>query len=132
MRKMWYATVIEHIRSFIDGSILAVSLGIAWKIPVFEIVLAIAIYVVLQANKLYMRVLADSILGASSGVNVRNMIYMLFQSATLGMGALFGAVAGIFISMRLLFPVILIYSILMVILIGLLASSRFGEMEQAG
>lgn len=132
VRKMWYATVIEHIRSFIDGSILAVSLGIAWKIPVFEIVLAIAIYVVLQANKLYMRVLADSILGASSGVNVRNMIYMLFQSATLGMGALFGAVAGIFISMRLLFPVILIYSILMVILIGLLASSRFGEMEQAG
>lgn len=131
LRKMWYATVIEHIRSLIDGSILAISLGIAWKIPVFEIALAIGIYVVLQANKLYMRVLADSILGASAGVNVRNMVYMLFQSATLGMGAMFGGLAAAFISMKLLFPVIFIYSILIVIIIAFLASSRFGEMERA-
>lgn len=131
LKKMWYATVIEHIRSLIDGSILAISLGIAWKIPVFEIVLAIGIYVVLQANKLYMRVLADSILGASAGVNVRNMVYMLFQSATLGMGAMFGALAAAFISMKLLFPAIFIYSILIVIIIAFLASSRFGEMERA-
>lgn len=131
MRKMWYATVIEHIRSLIDGSILAISLGVAWKIPMFEIILAIGIYVVLQANKLYMRVLVDSILGASAGVNVRNMVYMLFQSATIGMGAMFGALAAAFIHIKLLFPVIFIYSILIVIIIAFLASARFGEMEKA-
>lgn len=130
IRKMWYATVIEHIRSLIDGSILAISLGIAWKIPAFEIAFAIGSYVILQANKLYMRVLADSILGASAGVNVRNMVYMLFQSATLGMGALFGALAAVFINEKLLFLVIFIYSILIVVIIAFLASSRFGEMER--
>lgn len=131
IKKMWYATVIEHIRSLMDGSILAVPLGIAWKTSAFEIVLAIGIYVVLQANKLYARMLVDSILSASSGVNVRNMVCMLFQSATLGMGAMFGALTAVFISIKLLFPIIFIYSILIVSIIAFLASSRFGEMERA-
>lgn len=30
IRKMWYATLWEHIRSFIDGCLLAFPAGIVW------------------------------------------------------------------------------------------------------
>ncbi|WP_461816075.1 putative ABC exporter domain-containing protein [Faecalimonas sp.] len=130
IKKMWYATMIEHIRSFVDGSILAIIIGIAWKIPVFEIILAILIYVVLQANKLYIRILVESILSASAGVNLRNIFCMLFQSAILSIGGILGGLVSLFISAKLLFPIIFIYSILMVSIIALLASSRFCQMEK--
>ena len=48
-RKMWYATVMEHVKAAIDGAILVLPLGIAWKVHPFHIVSCWLIYVFLQA-----------------------------------------------------------------------------------
>lgn len=130
-KKLWYATLMEHIRSIVDGCILCVPIGLAWKLPLSYIIMSVAIYVVLQANKLYMRVFAESLIGTSLGIKGRQMVYMIFQSAILGMGMVFGALAGIFLGMFWVFPILMIYCILIMILVMFLASSRFDRMEQS-
>ena len=109
---------------------MAVPIGIAWKVPTASIVMSIIMYVILQANKLYMRVLAESIMGNTLGQTGRNLVYMLCQSAVLGMGVMLAVLGTVFISAKLLFPILMIYCILITILVMFLASSRFGQMEQ--
>lgn len=132
LRKLWYATLMEHIRLVVDGLVLCVPVGLVWKMPVSYILMSVVIYAVLQANKLYMRVFAESIIGSSLGVTGRQFIYMLFQSAILGMGIVFGVMAGIFLGMFWVFPVLIVYCICMMALIMVLASVRFERMEQPG
>lgn len=132
LRKLWYATLMEHIRSVVDGLVLCVPVGLVWKMPVSYILMSVVIYAVLQANKLYMRVFAESIIGSSLGVTGRQFVYMLFQSAILGMGIVFGVMAGIFLGMFWVFPVLIVYCICMMALIMVLASVRFERMEQPG
>ena len=131
IRKLWYATLMEHIRSLIDGIVLCVPIGLVWKMPIGYIVMSVVIYAVLQANKLYMRVFAESAIGSSLGTTGRQFVYMLFQSAILGMGITFGVVTGIFLGMFWVFPILILYCMLMMIFIMLLASARFEKMEQA-
>ena len=131
IRKLWYATLMEHIRSLIDGIVLCVPIGLVWKMPIGYIVMSVVIYAVLQANKLYMRVFAESVIGLSLGTTGRQFVYMLFQSAILGMGITFGVVTGIFLGMFWVFPILILYCMLMMIFIMLLASARFEKMEQA-
>lgn len=68
-KKMWYATVMEHVKAAIDGAILVLPLGIAWKVHPFHMVSCWLIYVFLQAIKLYTKVLIDSFLRNSLGRN---------------------------------------------------------------
>ena len=48
----------------------------------------------------------------------------------LGMGAMVAVLVGIFVNVNLIFPILLIYSIMVTVAVGLLASLRFGSMEQ--
>ncbi len=130
-KKLWYATVMEHVRSLADGVILCVPMGMfAWRMPFLYIIMSIIIYTLLQANKLYMRVLAESLIGNTLGTTGRQFVYMLFQAAILGMGIAIAVIAGIFLDMIWVFAILIIYCILSVILIMLLATARFELMEQ--
>lgn len=132
IKKLWYSTAIEHIRSFIDGCIMVIPIGVAWKISAYKIVMSIFIYVILQANKLYMRVFVEAVIGESLGVTGKGIIYMLFQSAVLGVGGVLGAVGAMLINMNALYPILGIYCIMIIVLIAFLASSKFDQMEQIG
>ena len=48
----------------------------------------------------------------------------------LGIGVGIAALAGILIGMDLVFPIALIYSIIVTVIIGLIAAIRFDSMEQ--
>lgn len=130
VKKLWYATLMEHIRSLVDGMILCVPVGIAWEMPGSHIVMSVVIYVVLQANKLYMRVLAESLIGSSLGTTGRQIVYMLIQSFILGIGIVIAVPVGIFLGMFWVFPALILYCSLTMILVMFLASIRFEQMEQ--
>ena len=55
---------------------------------------------------------------------------MLIQSALLGAGAGVAVVVGIFVNMDFIFPIVLIYSMMVTVAVGVLASLRFNTMEQ--
>lgn len=130
VKKLWYATLMEHIRSFVDGTILCVPIGIVWNMPGSYIAMSIVIYVILQANKLYMRVLAESIMGNSFGTTGRQIVYLLIQSFILGIGIVVAVPVGIFFGMFWVFPMLIVYCGLIMILMMFLASIRFEQMEQ--
>ena len=130
MRKLWYATVMEHIKSLVDGIVLAVPVGIAWGIPAYQIVMCILIYCVLQANRLYIKILGESILGSTLGNTGKSIFAMAVQGGILGVGIGLAALMGFLINFNFVFPIILIYSMIVTVLIALLTVGRFETMEQ--
>lgn len=130
IKKLWYATLMEHIKSFVDGCVFCIPIGIGWRLDMLQIILAILTYTVLQANRLYTRVVAQCILGDTLGKTGQNLVRSLIQMMILGIGAAVSAIAGFMINMDLVFPIILIYSMIVTVATGLLASIRFHTMEQ--
>lgn len=130
MKKMWYATLMEHIKSFIDGAIMCLFIGFSWKLPFWQILSCIFIYVCFQAVKMYMRIVALYILGDHFGKKIRDVFRMLFQGALMGAGIAIAAAAGIAVNINLVFPILLIYSMIITGVAMLLAASKFEVLEQ--
>lgn len=130
IKKLWYATLMEHIKAFLDGSVMCIFIGLGWHLPVWQIVSAILIYVLFQASKMYMRIFALYILGNNFGDQIRKLFRMLIQSSVMGVGIGIATVVGIVINMNLVFPILLIYSIIVTAAVMFLASSRFEVLEQ--
>ena len=49
------------------ASVFIIPVGIAWRIPAYQMAASLVIYVVLQANRLYIKILGESILGNTLG-----------------------------------------------------------------
>lgn len=130
IKKLWYATKMEHIKSFIDGAVMCVGIGVAWHLPIWQIVTAILLYVLFQAIKMYMRIFAIYILGDNFGLQVRKLFQLLIQSSLMGVGIAVALVVGIVINIDLVFPILLIYSIIIAVAVMFLASYRFEVLEQ--
>ena len=128
--KMWYATLMEHICSLIDGTIMCVVIGVAWKIPVWQIPCCILIYVLFQASRMYMRIFALYILGDHFGTQVRQLFRMLIQSSVMGPGIALAIVLGLLVNVNLVFPILLFYSMIVTVGVMFLAASRFEVLEQ--
>lgn len=129
-RKLWYSTQMEHIKALIDGTILVVPLGIYWRVPVWQLLCGVLVYVALQANKLYSKILIEAFLGNIFGQTGKTLVRMLVASGVIGIGVVCGVMTGVLIRVELVFPMILVYSILATLLIAALATARFGAMEQ--
>ena len=130
VKKLWYSTLMEHVKAFVDGVLLCVPIGILWKVNVLEVILGILIYTILQVNRMYSKVLAQCVVGDVLGRTGQDVVRAFFQMFVLGIGVMAAALAGIFISMDLVFPIALIYSMIVTVIIGLIAAIRFDSMEQ--
>lgn len=108
VKKLWYSTLMEHVKAFVDGVLLCVPIGILWKV----------------------NVLAQCVVGDVLGRTGQDVVRAFFQMFVLGIGVTAAALAGIFISMDLVFPIALIYSMIVTVIIGLIAAIRFDSMEQ--
>lgn len=131
LKKLWYATKIEHMRSAVDGILItlpgAVVLGIG---PVMAI-LTILLYVCLLANRLYYNMLADAIVGNSLGNTGRSMVKLLFQGIAIGIGVTAAAVGGIFLGIEAGFFIMILIMSLLTFAGAAIASISFGRMEVA-
>lgn len=130
VRKMWYATLMEHVKAFVDGCIICIPIGIFWKVRPYEIVFCILIYTVFQADRLYTKVLAQCIVGEIFGKTGQNVVRMAIQFFLLSLGAGLAVLIGLFVNVQLVYPILLLYSIMVTASAGLLASLRFETMEQ--
>ena len=121
---------MEHVKAFVDGIVLCVPMGAVWGVSPGLILMTILIYTVLQANKMYTRVVAQCLVGDFLGKTGQDIIRMLLQMFIIGIGGMAAAAAGILIHVNLVFPIILFYSIIVTAVMGALASVRFDTMEQ--
>lgn len=130
VKKMWYATLMEHIKAVVDGSIICIPVGIFWHVEPLYIIYCILIYAVLQADRLYTKVIAQCLVGEIFGKTGQDLLRICIQFALLGMGVGVAVLVGIFINEAFIFPILLVYSLLVTVAMGFLASLRFETMEQ--
>ena len=130
IKKLWYATLMEHIKALVDGIIFIIPVGIAWRIPAYQMAASLVIYVVLQANRLYIKILGESILGNTLGNTGKTIFAMVVQGATIGIGVAAALLFGILVNYNLIFFILPIYCLMITMLIALLTASRFDAMEQ--
>lgn len=129
-KKLWYATAMEHVKALLDGIVMCVPIGIAWDVHPAYIVQTILIYTALQANRLYMRVLAQCIVGELLGKTGQNIVRALMQMFILGIGIMLAVLIGVIVNLDLVFPLVLFYTLAVAVFMGLIASVRFDTMEQ--
>ncbi len=91
-RKLWYATLLEHIRSFFDACLLTIPAALFLKITFLQAVLCILVYICLQANKLYITVMAEFLIGSVLGNMGKQLFKMFVFSFIFGL-AIAGAIA---------------------------------------
>ncbi len=100
IKKLWYSTKIEHIRALADGCLItlpgAVIMGLN---PVF-IILTILLYVCLNANKLYLNMLSDALLGKLLGNTGKTLLRVLFQSIAVLAAMILAIVMGMLVSIE--------------------------------
>jgi len=132
IKKLWYATLTEHIRSLVDGCFYAIPAGIVLKIPVPIVFMTILFYVLLQANKLYLNVLVEGILGNVLGVFGKQMMRILFYGIIISVSALPAVLLTIFVNPTVGF--IAMFSTIFVLSAASMAVSArtFERMEPVG
>lgn len=98
--KLWYATLMEHIRALIDGCLIALPSGIVLGLPFLQILLMIVVYVCMQACKLYAEVMVEAFLGNLLGNTGKQYARILFEGIVIGIG-IAGAAIGTLVSMEM-------------------------------
>ena len=69
-------------------------------------------------------------MGEIFGKTGQDLLRMCIQFALLGMGVGVAVLVGVFINTWLIFPILLVYSVMVTAAMGFLASLRFETMEQ--
>ncbi|WP_099467909.1 putative ABC exporter domain-containing protein [Konateibacter massiliensis] len=128
-RKLWYATVIEHIRAAVDGILITLPAAVTLHLNPIEILLTVLVYVCLQANKLYLNVLTDAIMQKFLG-NVGKQLFRVFTIGIIisicAVSAIFG---GLFLSAAAGYMIMIGISLAITAVLVLLASKAFENME---
>lgn len=127
--KLWYSTLIEHIRALIDGCLIAVPVGVVLRMPLLRILLMVMIYVCLQACRLYAAVLVQAFLGNLLGSTARAYMRLFFESLVIGIGIAGAAVGTVLISMDAGFFILILLCAAMTAGIMAAASINFDRME---
>lgn len=86
MKKLWYATAIEHVRALVDGCLLTLPGVLIMGLSPLMGVIYVLIYICLQANKLYINILGEVLLGDVLGTFGKQIFQMLFQSIIMCIG----------------------------------------------
>lgn len=129
LKKVWYATKIEHIRAVVDGIFITLPGAVVFGIGPALTALTVLLYVCLQANRLYYGMLADALIGNILGNTGRTLVKVLFQGIAITIGIIAALAAGILVSVEAGF-------FMMIVVMGLLtfagaaaASVSFTKME---
>lgn len=129
VRKLWYATLWEHIRSFIDGCLITFPPGIVMGLSFIQMILLVIVYVCLQANKLYINVLAEVLVGNVLGNTGKQLFRMLLQAIVISGGIGFCVLGFIMGGIELGFTLMIIYTVFLTVCVGLGASFAFVRIE---
>ncbi len=127
--KLWYATLIEHIRAIVDGCLLTIPISIVLRISWIQMILTILVYVCLQACKLYADVMIEAFLGNLLGATAKQFARLLIEVIVIGF-AIIGAVIGTFaISVEVGFIALIVVIGGMTLGMMAIASINFERME---
>ncbi|MEY8391882.1 putative ABC exporter domain-containing protein [Lachnospiraceae bacterium 45-W7] len=129
LKKVWYATKIEHYRAIVDGILVTVPGAVVFEIGPVMTVLTVLLYICLQANRLYYNMLADALVGNVLGSFGRSMVKLLFQGMAMGIGITAAAMAGVLLGVETGFLVMIAVMAVLTFAGAAIASVSFTRME---
>lgn len=129
LKKMWYATKIEHIRAIVDGIFITVPGAVVLGIGPVLAVLTVLLYICLNANRLYYNMLADALIGNLFGNVGRSLVKMLFQGLAIGIAAVGAVIGGIALGVEAGFFIMILMMGLLTAAGAMIASLSFQRME---
>lgn len=129
LRKVWYATKIEHYRSLVDGILVTLPGAVVFQIGPVLTVLTVLLYICLQANRLYYNMLADALVGNVLGNFGRSMVKLLFQGLAMGIGIMAAVLAGLILGVETGFVVMIVVMGILTFAGAAIASLSFTRME---
>lgn len=129
LKKLWYATKMEHIRSMIDGCLITVPAALFLKLDPLIAVLTVLLYVCLIANKLYLNVLSEAILGNVLGNTGKTLLRMLFQGIAIVIAIYLAVICGMIFGVTTGFAAMIIATVVLTIAVAVGASTAFDRME---
>ena len=129
LKKVWYATKIEHYRSFVDGILVTLPGALVFGLSPILAILTVLLYVCLQANRLYFGMLADALIGNLLGNTGRSIVKVLFQGLAMGVGAMAAVIAGLFLGIEAGFFIMIVVTGLLTFAGAAIASVSFTRME---
>lgn len=131
-RKLWYATLMEHIRAVVDGCLLTLPAGIMLGLPLLQVVLVIVAYVCLQACKLYAEVMVEAFLGNILGNVGKQFARLFFEGIVIVFGIAGAALGMLLFSLEAGLIVLVIVMAALTIAMMTIAALNFERMERVG
>lgn len=128
-RKVWYATMIEHMRSFIDGLLITIPAAIYLNISIINTILIIIIIMCLKANKLYSEMLTEFLVGQILGTFGKNMIKFIIQCFVMALAILSAVFTGFAAGIQIAFVVLLVVMLCLTFVVAMGAVALFDKME---
>ena len=129
LRKVWYATKIEHIRSLVDGALITIPGAVVLGISPVMAALTVLLYVCLQANRLYYGMLADAIIGNLLGNTGRTLVKMLLQVIALSIAIVPTVIVGAVFGLEMAFFLLIVIMGALTFAGAAIASISFKRME---
>lgn len=128
-RKMWYATLIEHIRALIDGLLMVIPAGIGMGLTITQMFLCVIAHVSIMAIKLYIQVICQNILGKSLGNTGLTLLKMMIQGIVLVIGIVIAAIVAMMVSSEMALFAIFVYGVVICLLLMVCSTRLFERYE---
>lgn len=128
-KKLFYSTLIEHIRAFTDGLLITLPAAVTLRLNVIQIILSVIIYMCLQANKLYVSIFSDAIVAKYIGRVGMQFFKMIAQATIIAIAAFSAVISGIFIGIELGFVIMIVVSTALTLIMAVLSTFVFERME---
>lgn len=128
-KKLWYSTIIEHIRALVDGIMIVLPTAIIGQFTIPEIIGCIGVYLVLESTKLYMQIITQTILRSMIGKNIASFLQIIIQSLVYLSAFLLSSVFITKGNIAMALYAIVTFGIIVTIVFCALASGQFERME---
>ncbi|MEF9942254.1 MAG: putative ABC exporter domain-containing protein [Lachnospiraceae bacterium] len=132
IRKLWYATIIEHVRGAFNGLLAATPIVIILRLPLWYIPLYIILNVAIQATKLYSETVCEVLLGNTLGKTIKTLLRTLITWAIIGIVVPICMLGTLVYNGALGLTFATLYLLLMAILLAYVGASVFERMEMIG
>ena len=134
IKKLWYATLVEHIRGLCDGLLITIPAAIGMGLEPIYAVLSILCCILLNAGKIYTELLARFISGKNAIGFIYSLLKLVLQTVLITVGVIGGFLGGLLTGFSKMLPVLVAVDIclfIVVLIIALLSSFLFERMDCA-
>lgn len=129
IKKLWYSTLLEHLRAFADGCLITVPGAIMLRLSLVQTLLIILFYVFIMAGKLYINLVCVAFLGKLLGAVGKQLFKLFVHSIVITVGIGSAVVGFIFGGVELAFLLMIAALACITLILAIIGAQSFERME---